>query len=224
MVVLKRLLKGKLVLLNTALIVSSLILTANVFAKPQTQPEVEVQTQPEIQSQTQSEEQPQAQTEEQPQAQPQVQPQGQGKWVVQEGFDFYAKTPFNAGLRSLLLPGWGQFFNQERTKGYVIAGATVLSLAAAIMMYNKANDTYNEYQDKGIRDDPLYDDYSKQLDQSRIFGYLTAGVWVWGVVDAYLFASSRDATSKVDKEIRLGRISFEMQRREQFALVYKKQF
>lgn len=150
--------------------------------------------------------------------------QAQGKWEVKDGFDFYAKTPINASLRSLVLPGWGQVFNQQKTKGYIIAGATLLSLTAAIVMYNKANDTYSEYEDKGIPDDPLYDDYSKELDTSRIFGYLTAAIWIWGVVDAYLFATSSTTTSKKHENGHSGWISFELKEREQFALVYKKQF
>ena len=145
----------------------------------------------------------------------------QDKWKTQEGFDFYAKTPMNASLRSLLLPGWGQFFNQQKTKGYIITVGALAGLTGAILMYGKANDTYSEYEDNGIPDDSLYDDYCAQLDTSRMYGYVAAAFWTWGVIDAYLFASSSTTSAKGEKKEGL---VFQMQGTERFVLAYNKLF
>ncbi|MCK5534961.1 hypothetical protein KAI68_07585 [bacterium] len=148
----------------------------------------------------------------------------QDKWKTQEGFDFYAKTPINASLRSLLLPGWGQFFNQQKTKGYIITTTALAGITAAVFMYSKANNTYSEYEDRrdrGLIDDDLYDEYSEQLDTSRICGYVTAAVWTWGVIDAYLFASS--STTNAKRQEKEGLV-FQLQGTKQFVLAYNKLF
>ncbi len=138
-----------------------------------------------------------------------------------QGFDFYAKTPLNASLRSVVVPGWGQFFNQQKTKGCIVAGATLLSLTTAVLMSNKANSTYSDYEAKGVANDPLYDDYSTQFNTSVMFGCITAAIWVWGAVDAYLFAPSSSANLE-----KLGEqgLAFEIKEKQQFVLVYSKRF
>ncbi len=145
----------------------------------------------------------------------------QDKWKTQEGFDFYARTPMNASLRSLLLPGWGQFFNQQKTKGYIITAGALAGLTGAILMYSKANDTYSKYEKKKEPEHPLYDDYCEQLDTSRICGYVAAAFWTWGVIDAYLFASSSTTSAKGEKKEGL---VFQMQGTERFVLAYNKLF
>jgi hypothetical protein len=99
-------------------------------------------------------------------------------------YNFGERTPLNAGLRSAILPGWGQFFNGQSAKGYILVGSAVVSGAAAILMYNKAENTYNEYKDNGRIDGKLYDDYTSQINSANMFVYLYAAVWTFGVVDA----------------------------------------
>jgi len=107
-------------------------------------------------------------------------------------YDFRERKPVNSALRSLILPGWGQQFNGQKTKGYVITGAALLTLAGSYMLYTKANNTYDDYQNQGIKNSTLYDDYQAQSNQAMIASLLCAGVWIYGVVDAYIFGKDND--------------------------------
>jgi|WetSurMetagenome_2_1015567.scaffolds.fasta_scaffold1003127_1 hypothetical protein len=103
-------------------------------------------------------------------------------------YNFNSQTPSNAALRSLMLPGWGQFFNNQPTKGYIFAGAAVLAVGGAFMMYSKANSTYSDYETK--RTATLYDDYTSQVDTANLFVYAAAAIWVVNIFDAYMSAPS----------------------------------
>lgn len=118
-------------------------------------------------------------------------------WQVwaESTYNFKEKSPTNSALRSLILPGWGQLLNEQPTKVLIFAGAEAISIGTAFIMYSKANSTYDEYEEK--RTDALYDDYSSQIDTANMFVYLSAGIWVWNVVDAYL--SGGDPVERKEK-------------------------
>ncbi|MDD5491973.1 MAG: hypothetical protein PHV60_04755 [bacterium] len=103
-------------------------------------------------------------------------------------YNFNTKSPSNAALRSLMLPGWGQFFNEQPTKGFIFAGAELIAVGTAFMMYSSANSTYSDYETQ--RTAALYDDYSSKVDSANMFVYAAAAIWVGNVIDAYLSADS----------------------------------
>jgi hypothetical protein len=109
--------------------------------------------------------------------------------------DFSEHTPVNAGLRSLLLPGWGQFFNAEETKGYVVAGGALITVLTSYLLYSKANKTYEDYEELGVKNSSLYSDYETQSNQALIASVIAVGVWAYGAVDAYLSADKIPSTS-----------------------------
>lgn len=111
-------------------------------------------------------------------------------WSNERAYNFKAQTPMNAALRSLLIPGLGQFFNEQPTKGFILVGAEAASIGVAFMLHSKANSTYEDYEQK--RTDALYDDYSSQFDTANMFVYLSAAIWAWNVVDAYLCGGEFD--------------------------------
>ncbi|MBN1384599.1 MAG: hypothetical protein JW983_06965 [Elusimicrobia bacterium] len=137
--------------------------------------------------------------------------------------DFSAKTPTNSALRSLLLPGWGQVFNSQRTKGYIIAGAGVASIAAAVVCYTNAQSTYDEYEETELKSHPLYEDYCDEINTANIFVGLSAAVWIYAVVDAYV-VSKKSASSTVNLFNRNKRLSFELNSKQEPTLVYRKKF
>lgn len=102
--------------------------------------------------------------------------------------NFDTPSPGNAALRSLMLPGWGQFFNEQPTKGFIFAGAEIVAIGAAVMMNSSANSIYSDYETK--RTQTLYNDYSSKMDTANMFVYVAAAIWVGNVIDAYFSADS----------------------------------
>jgi len=99
--------------------------------------------------------------------------------------DLQAKTPRNAAVRSLLVPGWGQMFNGQPYKGVALFLATGGALAAGLAVEDKADGTYRDYSAKGVPGDALYDDYKREKNQSTFLLATAAGLWIYAVVDAY---------------------------------------
>jgi hypothetical protein len=103
--------------------------------------------------------------------------------------DLAAHTPVNAAARSAVLPGWGQYFNGQATKGYIVASGFVLTAVTAYLFYDKANATYDDYEKLGVRNSSLYSDYETQSNQAMVASFFAAGIWVYGIVDAYVIGN-----------------------------------
>lgn len=100
-----------------------------------------------------------------------------------------AHTPVNATLRSAVVPGWGQYFNGQETKGYVVFSGFVLTALSSYLLYSKANNTYSDYEKQGVKNGSLYSDYETQSNQAMAVSLVAAGIWVYGMVDAYIKAA-----------------------------------
>ncbi len=83
-----------------------------------------------------------------------------------------AQTPRGAMLRSLALPGWGQFYNRRPVKGSLIAAAQVGSTVAFFVRRNQLNNR------------PSVD---ASLERN-IFLYTTIGLVLFSMGDAYVDA------------------------------------
>jgi len=101
--------------------------------------------------------------------------------------DFSDQTPTNSAVRSLLLPGWGQFHNKQKTKGWIISSLVVISLAGAIYYNGQASSKYDDYTNAGVQNGPLYDDYQTQQTQAMTASLVCAGLWIYAVIDAYAY-------------------------------------
>jgi hypothetical protein len=90
------------------------------------------------------------------------------------------KSPVGAAFRSIIAPGWGQFYNGKKTKGFLaIAGEGILGYA----IYN---------QNKKFRDTDLEDsvrnDYRERRDTLQWWLFFAVGLSaVDAYVDAYLY-------------------------------------
>lgn len=95
------------------------------------------------------------------------------------------KTRTNATLRSLVLPGSGQFFLGRNTEGYIASMGASIGLLGGIYSYYKADASYSDYQKRGMRNDSSYNDYVMYTN----YMYYSLGVcvvaWIYGVIDAY---------------------------------------
>jgi hypothetical protein len=64
------------------------------------------------------------------------------------------KSSWKAGMRSVLVPGWGQFYAEEPVKGGVFLGATALAAGGLLwthLIYRNEADDYLEARDRYFR-------------------------------------------------------------------------
>ena len=117
--------------------------------------------------------------------------------------DLSAKTRFKAAVRSLFLPGWGQYYSGNKSRGFLINGATLaVGISTIVAQYdfrNKRNDydrakldlqnatTYEEIQRlQQVVQDKNRDAYDAESARNTLF-YVTAGLWAYNVLDAVIF-------------------------------------
>jgi hypothetical protein len=93
-----------------------------------------------------------------------------------------------ASGRSLVLPGWGQFYKEQRIKGTVVIAVQVLSLAALAVMQaevDRRHDDYlsvNEYHSPVV--DDRYQEYRRAYRMRNAVGYVALGVYILNYFDA----------------------------------------
>lgn len=127
------------------------------------------------------------------------------------------KTGFKAALRSALIPGWGQYYGDQKTKGFafglMFAGAAAFFAIADHDLTNKENDyesrlrAYDDARAEGATYSELRRLHSAMADAQkraydaedvrRISIGAVAGVWGLNVLDALLFTPTDNATFSV---------------------------
>lgn len=125
------------------------------------------------------------------------------------------KSRFKAAYRSLILPGWGQYYNGQKTRGIMYTSAATISLIATLV----ANEDFKDKRD--LRNDRLSDYYRIRNERTqdpeaieeaqrrfyeaqddaydaetirRIAFGATAIVWAISVIDAAAFTPERSYT------------------------------
>ncbi len=90
-----------------------------------------------------------------------------------------SRNPSAALLRSAVLPGWGQFYNDEPLKGVVFGTASLGLLSLLISEHIASEEARNN------NDEPAY-----QLHRSRRLDLIwyTSAAWLFGMLDAYVDA------------------------------------
>lgn len=111
--------------------------------------------------------------------------QGSGADIDHYVFDLTDRRPSSAAVRSAVVPGWGQAFNNEKGKGILLFVTTVGLAAASIVRYSASRETYNDYKDLGSRSSVLYDDYKDERTQALAMGAAAAVLYTFGIIDAY---------------------------------------
>lgn len=89
-------------------------------------------------------------------------------------------SPRSVMLRSLLVPGWGQYYNRQYLKAALVCGGEVGLITAAIYWNSKANAA-------SLRDDKLF--YQNNRNTANWF---LLGTVVLSMLDAYVDASLAD--------------------------------
>jgi len=116
---------------------------------------------------------------------------------IELNLDFSGKPEVNAALRSMLMPGWGQYYNKQPEKAWIVFGLFGVCLAGAFYYNNKAFSSYDKYKNYGMIESKYYDDYESQYLTSQIFTFAAIGVWIFGIIDAY--AVSKNGTVSASK-------------------------
>lgn len=107
-------------------------------------------------------------------AMPDVLPQSQTTESVKD--TMVSKNPTGAMLRSIVVPGWGQFYNDKWLKGIVIAGAEIGLIANAVVL--------NQWAKEAETDDERY----FYLDNRNLSFWLLGATILYSMTDAYVDA------------------------------------
>ena len=113
---------------------------------------------------------------------------GSNKYLILE-----THSRSEAVFRSVVVTGWGQFYNKQVLKGTLLLCGQVILVSGYFYLSKNYNDKYNDYSNSI---DPsatsrLFDAAESAKQQRNIVGYLAVGMWLTGVVDAYLFGWNR---------------------------------
>ena len=118
------------------------------------------------------------------------------------------KSPWGAVLRSVIIPGLGQFYNESYWKIPVIWGAGALLISGWIYNNNYYKDYKNLYIETGeIRYKDYRDFYRDQRDNFTI--YLVV-LYVLNLVDAYVDAQLYDFSAVEDYASHSYRLNFRL--------------
>jgi hypothetical protein len=112
------------------------------------------------------------------------------------------KTPFRAGLRSAVLPGWGQFYSNEREKGAIFFVAEAAAVTGVLLSDAERTDAQNAVDDarraytEADQIDEInaayaelqrrYDTLYKWHQYRKRWAYAALAVWIANVLDATL--------------------------------------
>ena len=103
------------------------------------------------------------------------------------------KYPITAAFRSMIFPGWGQFYNDKPRKGSIILGSELLMAVSTIssyILYKQSKDAY----DRSTQRDVASDNYSEMEKYAQInwvsLGVM-GGIWLYAIVDSYVDARNQ---------------------------------
>ncbi len=93
-----------------------------------------------------------------------------------------------ATLRSMILPGWGQLYKNDRTKGIVLVSATATITLGTAVFHFMQKDAHDEYL-KAIDEKTIQQEYDKynlfyKLRNNAALAY--GGIWLFSFFDALL--------------------------------------
>ncbi|MBC8322592.1 MAG: hypothetical protein H8E70_03375 [Candidatus Marinimicrobia bacterium] len=95
----------------------------------------------------------------------------------------------------MIIPGWGQFYNDQPRKGSVILGAELLAGIATVSSYMLYKQSKGHYDRATEQHHAIQ--YFDEMEQHAQMNWISAGVlgtvWLYAVVDSYLEAKNQIA-------------------------------
>ena len=95
------------------------------------------------------------------------------------------RSPSGALLRSLAVPGWGQFYNKKYFKAVIVAGGQGVLLGTAIVEWKRATDSKN---DTSLPPAERLEDYRLHTNNRNMLLWLYAAAAAVSILDAYVDA------------------------------------
>ena len=97
-----------------------------------------------------------------------------------------------AALRSMVLPGWGQLYKGDKTKGIRIMGAWGITAGSTLTAHILRSNAENKYLDAATSEEAisLYGDFDRWHQIRNNLFWAATGVWVYSYIDALVFKSS----------------------------------
>jgi hypothetical protein len=119
------------------------------------------------------------------------------------------KSRAKAMLRSIFIPGWGQVYSGNRSRGYLFTGGTIAAAATVYYLdrrfdkkktdfdiarsnYESATGIEDRIALKGVLDERQRDAYNAETDRNTVF-VVGAALWGYNILDAILFFPDDEA-------------------------------
>lgn len=117
----------------------------------------------------------------------------------------------DAALRSMVVPGWGQLYKGQRTKGIVFSGLFAAAAGGALVAHVRMRDAFSAYD--GARTpseaEELYEPYNRWYRVRNGFVQGGALIWLASYVDA-LLTRGPPATRELSLRAQPGRVSLRL--------------
>jgi hypothetical protein len=118
------------------------------------------------------------------------------------------KTRYRAALRSMFIPGWGQYYAGEKTRGFFWGGAIIASGVLGVIYETRYQDRKSDWEDavtrfeqattfdekERLRDEALrlkQRAYDAENDRRLVWGIM-GGVWAVNFLDALILFPTED--------------------------------
>lgn len=101
------------------------------------------------------------------------------------------KSPTGALIRSGLVPGWGQFYNEQYIKSGLVFMLEGMLIGGAVVEHTRAEDDHRAWTDTTKSDqarESAWLRYSRRIDKRNTYLWYLAGVKFLSMVDAYVDA------------------------------------
>ena len=128
--------------------------------------------------------------------------------VAQPNEDLRLVSPLGAIARSVVLPGWGQFYAHKRILGTTSFVGTSGLLIGALITHQSFRDVYdNEYVPVALIDDKSpealfqYNRANQRYKLRQFFLFAAAGIWAYSLIDSYVGANLYNAEAKANQLI-----------------------
>jgi hypothetical protein len=99
------------------------------------------------------------------------------------------KSPTGALLRSVAIPGWGQFYNRKYFKSVVVFGAETTFITLAAIEWGRMNKHKKNFENPNHPDRFWeFEQFEFYEDQRNLYLWVTAGIIFLSMFDAYVDA------------------------------------
>ena len=119
----------------------------------------------------------------------------------QISISYSKKYGIKEGWRSMIIPGWGQFYKGQYARGALFLTSEATTIGLTIYFQSRYNYNIKSSKETSILDKRL--EYSKRAQKQILYRNISigtiAGIWVWNVLDACLVdGRPRYLTEKID--------------------------